>query len=92
MYQRMTHESQSNPLLRGYSFNSYLVAGLTPILADGPLDFFIDRPDGMKGYIINLTIKGQGRVSDGETDFSVIRGFTAFSAKIQTFLRSLAAQ
>lgn len=69
MYQRMTHESQSNPLLPGYSFNAYLVAGLTPILADGPLDFFIDRPDGMKDYIINLTIKGQGRVSDGETDF-----------------------
>lgn len=69
MYQRTTHESQSNPLLPGYSFNAYPVAGLTPILADGPLDFFIDRPDGMKGYIINLTIKGQGRVSDGETDF-----------------------
>lgn len=64
MYQRMTHESQSNPLLPGYSFNAYLVAGLTPILADGPLYFFIDRPDGMKGYIINLTIKGQGRVSN----------------------------
>lgn len=53
MYQRMTHESQSNPLLPGYSFNAYLVAGLKPILADGSLDFFIDRPDGMKGYIMH---------------------------------------
>jgi AraC family transcriptional regulator of arabinose operon len=35
-------------------------------MADGPLDFFIDRPGGMKGYILNLTIKGQGKVFDGE--------------------------
>ncbi|WP_016587838.1 arabinose operon transcriptional regulator AraC, partial [Yersinia pestis] len=57
---------QPNPLLPGYTFNAYLVAGLTPILADGPLDFFIDRPGGMKGYILNLTIKGQGKIFDGE--------------------------
>ncbi|WJV65023.1 arabinose operon transcriptional regulator AraC [Pectobacteriaceae bacterium CE70] len=69
MYHRLAHESQSNPLLPGYSFNAYLVAGLTPILAGGPLDFFIDRPDGMKGYIINLTIKGQGKVLDGDNMF-----------------------
>lgn len=69
MYHRMAHQSQSNPLLPGYSFNAYLVAGLTPILAEGPLDFFIDRPDGMKGYIINLTIKGQGQVFDGDEAF-----------------------
>ncbi|WP_038904384.1 arabinose operon transcriptional regulator AraC [Dickeya zeae] len=69
MYHRMAHESQPNPLLPGYAFNAYLVAGLTPILAGGPLDFFIDRPDGMKGYIINLTIKGQGKVLDGDDTF-----------------------
>lgn len=63
MYQRMVQEPQPNPLLPGYTFNAYLVAGLTPILADGPLDFFIDRPGGMKGYILNLTIKGRGRFS-----------------------------
>ncbi|EIT31002.1 arabinose operon regulatory protein, partial [Yersinia pestis PY-98] len=66
MYQRMVQEPQPNPLLPGYTFNAYLVAGLTPILADGPLDFFIDRPGGMKGYILNLTIKGQGKIFDGE--------------------------
>ncbi|EIQ89306.1 arabinose operon regulatory protein [Yersinia pestis PY-02] len=62
----MVQEPQPNPLLPGYTFNAYLVAGLTPILADGPLDFFIDRPGGMKGYILNLTIKGQGKIFDGE--------------------------
>ena len=29
-------------------FNAHLVTGLTPIDADGYLDFFIDRPLGMK--------------------------------------------
>ncbi|EEQ05521.1 Arabinose operon regulatory protein [Yersinia bercovieri ATCC 43970] len=65
----MVQEPQPNPLLPGYTFNAYLVAGLTPILADGPLDFFIDRPGGMKGYILNLTIKGQGKIFDGENTF-----------------------
>ena len=51
-------ETQNDPLLPGYSFNAHLVAGLTPIEANGYLDFFIDRPLGMKGYILNLTIRG----------------------------------
>lgn len=55
-------EAQNDPLLPGYSFNAHLVAGLTPIEANGYLDFFIDRPLGMKGYILNLTIRGQGIV------------------------------
>ncbi len=45
-------EAQNDPLLPGYSFNAHLVAGLTPIEANGYLDFFIDRPLGMKGYIL----------------------------------------
>ena len=60
---------QLNPLLPGYSFNLYLVAGLTPIVQGGPLDFFIDRPGGMKGYIINLTVQGRGQVFDGDQSF-----------------------
>lgn len=56
---------QLNPLLPGYSFNLYLVAGLTPIVRGGALDFYIDRPGGMKGWIINLTVQGRGRVHDG---------------------------
>jgi len=62
-------KQQLNPLLPGYSFNMYLVAGITPITESGPLDFLIDRPDGMKGFIINMTIKGQGKVFDGDDAF-----------------------
>lgn len=69
MYHRQPLDSQPNPLLPGYPFNAWLVAGLTPISAGGALDFCIDRPHGMKGYIINLTIKGRGRVFDGEAAF-----------------------
>jgi AraC family transcriptional regulator of arabinose operon len=62
-------ETQNDPLLPGYSFNAQLVAGLTPIEADGLLDFFIDRPQGMKGYILNLTVKGEGVVQNGDRQF-----------------------
>ena len=55
-------EMQNDPLLPGYSFNAHLVAGLTPIEAGGYLDFFIDRPLGMKGFILNMTVRGEGVV------------------------------
>ncbi len=48
---------QLDPLLPGYSFNTHLVAGLTPIDKEGYLDFFIHRPDGMQGYIIKPHVK-----------------------------------
>lgn len=60
---------QLNPLLPGYSFNVYLVAGTTPIIENGPLDFFIDRKKGMSGFIINMTVKGRGKVFDGDDAF-----------------------
>jgi len=60
---------QPNPLLPGYNFNAYLVAGCTPIKKDGELDFVINRPHGMNGYIINLTTKGQGSVFQGQHRF-----------------------
>ncbi len=60
----MMNEKQTDPLLPGYSFNAHLVAGLTPIEAEGPLDFFIDRPQGMKGYILNLTVRGEGIINN----------------------------
>lgn len=65
---------QLNPLLPGYSFNLYLVAGLTPIVEGGVLDFRIDRPGGMKGYIVNLTVQGRGQVVDGDTVFECAPG------------------
>lgn len=52
--------TNQDPLLPGYSFNAHLVSGLTTIDRNGKLDFFIDRPQGMRGYIINYTHKGSG--------------------------------
>lgn len=65
---------QSDPLKPGYDFNAHLVAGLTPIFAGEELDFTIDRPAGMKGYILNLTIKGAGTVLHGDDSFDVEEG------------------
>lgn len=62
-------ETQSDPLLPGYSFNAHLVAGLTPIEAEGYLDFYVDRPLGMKGYILNLTVRGEGVIKNGDRTF-----------------------
>jgi len=73
MFESDPHK-QVNPLLPGYSFNLYLVAGMTPIIENGPLDFFIDRPGGMEGYIINMTVRGQGKVFDGQDAFQVSPG------------------
>lgn len=62
------------PLFPGFPFDVRLVAGITPIEKDGPLDFYIDRPNGMNGWIINLTVEGEGRVFDGRESFVVQPG------------------
>lgn len=62
------------PLFPGFPFDVRLVAGITPIEKGGPLDFCIDRPNGMSGWIINLTIEGKGRVFEGKESFSVEQG------------------
>ena len=49
---------QLNPLLPGYAFDVFLVSGMTPIEQGSALDFIIDRPQGMKGFIVNLPIRG----------------------------------
>ena len=69
MYHRLAPVAQSNPLLPGYQFTAWLVAGMTPINAGDGLDFLIDRPQGMKGFIINLTTKGRGQVFNNEHAF-----------------------
>lgn len=65
---------QTDPLKPGYNFDAHLVAGLTSIIEGNDLDFTINRPTGMKGYILNLTIKGQGRIFSGENAFDVKKG------------------
>jgi AraC family transcriptional regulator of arabinose operon len=62
------------PLFPGFHFDTRLVAGITPIERDGPLDFGISRPDGMQGWIVNLTVKGVGLVHDGRSRFRVEPG------------------
>lgn len=75
---RNIHEAlsmqNSDPLKPGYNFDAHLVAGLTPIIEGDELDFTIDRPNGMKGYIINITSKGEGTIFSGDQAFHVKAG------------------
>ncbi|CAK7192369.1 Arabinose operon regulatory protein [Commensalibacter sp. Nvir] len=70
----MPNEQHQDPLLPGYSFNAHLVAGLTPINKNGIYDFFVDRPEGMQGYIINLTRSGEGEVYYKDQSFVCHKG------------------
>ncbi len=67
-------DPQMAPLFPGYRFDTRLVAGITPIERDGPLDFPIVRDDGMRGWIVNLTVRGAGEVFDGTSHFRVETG------------------
>ncbi|WP_428773359.1 arabinose operon transcriptional regulator AraC [Vibrio sp.] len=64
----------SDPLKPGYNFDAHLVAGLTPIIEGDELDFAIDRPNGMKGYILNITSQGEGTVFADDKAFDVKAG------------------
>lgn len=78
----MNNVQQNDPLLPGYSFNVHLVSGLTPIEKSGKFDFFIDRPKGLNGYIINLTYAGQGTIYRNNESFNCYPGdFVLFPPK-----------
>lgn len=62
---------QNDPLKPGYNFDAHLVAGLTPIIEGDELDYVISRPTGMKGYILNLTCKGEGTLFSGDDAMDV---------------------
>lgn len=66
--------TQPDPLFPGYPFDLQLVAGITPIVEGGALDFTIDRPQGMKGWVINLTVRGRGRVFGDDDGWACERG------------------
>ncbi|WP_068112960.1 arabinose operon transcriptional regulator AraC [Tropicimonas marinistellae] len=68
------NDTQVASLFPGFNFDVRLVAGITPIERGGLLDFFIDRPEGLNGWIINLTVDGVGQVFDGENEFTVSPG------------------
>ncbi|XXN65356.1 arabinose operon transcriptional regulator AraC [Enterobacter ludwigii] len=58
-----------SPLMKSFTFNAFMVSGFTPISPGSKLDFFIHRPNGMKGYMINLTLKGEGIIHHAEGEF-----------------------
>ncbi|PLW75672.1 arabinose operon transcriptional regulator AraC [Cohaesibacter celericrescens] len=68
------YDTEVAALFPGFEFDVRLVAGITPIERGGPLDFNIDRPNGMRGWIINLTVDGAGRIFEGDESFIVEPG------------------
>ncbi|ATX75958.1 MAG: arabinose operon transcriptional regulator AraC [Reinekea forsetii] len=68
----MTDENL-DPLKPGYPFNAHLVSGITPIVKGDELDFWIDRPKGLKGIILNLTVSGAGLVFPGTPQEQTVR-------------------
>lgn len=74
---RSRHElggKASDPLPPGGLFKLHLVAGETAIAAYGPLDFPINRPKGMPGFVFSLTVSGRGKVFEGAEAFDVAEG------------------
>ena len=61
--------------MKTFTFNAWVVAGFTPITRGSTLDYYINRPQGMKGYIINLTLRGQARAKAGD-GFLLLEGFS----------------
>lgn len=58
-----------SPLVRRFTFNAWMVAGFTPITRGSKLDFFIHRAGGMKGVILNLTLRGSGKIYTSKGSF-----------------------
>ena len=58
-----------SPLMRSFTFNAWLVAGYTPIIQGNKLDKFIVREQGMKGYVINITLRGEGIIHRNNDTF-----------------------
>ena len=55
-------------------FNDTIISGITPMEVGAPFDEIIDRPSGMKGYVLNLTIDGAGLIKDGDDRFICKKG------------------
>ncbi len=49
-------------LFQDYKFDHKIVSSLTPIKQGEAIDIPIYRPQGMEGWIINLTVEGSGRI------------------------------
>lgn len=88
MYKQLSLLSLNN------TFDINLVTGLTQSKKGNYLDFVIDKPKGMNGYMLQLTTFGQGSVFDGNKFFTVQRGqLLLFSPNtIQYYYRHLNSQ
>lgn len=60
MYKNLSH------ILSSLSFNLELVSGITQSEKGNYLDFLVDKPEGMSGYMLQLTTYGCGKVFDGK--------------------------
>lgn len=63
-----------HPKPHNYVFKSKLIAGTTPIVTGNVYDYLMERPLGMNGFTIHLTIEGKGIIYDREKFFYSERG------------------
>lgn len=68
MYRSLSFLSPNN----GFDIN--LISGLTQSEKGNYLDFAVEKPNGMNGFMLQLTTFGQGEVFDGEQTFNTQRG------------------
>lgn len=57
-----------------YFTDDTVISGITPMERGRPFDEIINRPQGMRGYILNLTVAGEGLITDGPTQFVCRKG------------------
>lgn len=59
---------ETDPSRPNYQFGNYLMSGRTYSEKNNNRDFLVNRPNGMKGFTLNITTKGSGLlVSNNET-------------------------
>lgn len=51
-----------------YIFRSKIITGITMSEKGNVFDYYVDRPLGMKGYVMHMTTKGKGRIINGGED------------------------
>ena len=86
---KFTMEQHSYLSLLNHPFNLELVAGITQSEKGNYLDFVIDRPNGMEGYLLQLTTFGMGYLFDGKQSLVIRPGqLLLFSPKaVQHYFR-----
>lgn len=60
-------------LFKGYNFHHKVVSSITPIKKGEPLDIPIFRPNGLDGWIINLTVRGEGKIHFSDGRYKIVQ-------------------